>query len=499
MDDTPTPNLYDGLDELKKLLIQAVPTHNQIAMSDYRYELKRNLPKEFVSILEAVYHYRIPLHRLIDALGFGDNDKPPKTEKAEKVQEPEDPKDKDFELNSDQEKSLKDIKKWLKSKLPYYALRGSAGTGKSTLMSYIADLDYNFHFSAPTNKAAKVLSTAIGLGGVRTTYSLLGARMSPKEDKMVLTVGDPPDLGKNPILIVDEAGMVPTVLLDLIMSLGYRCLFVGDPAQLNPVGEPISMVWDMTSEHRTTLKKVERFDNQLLKAATNIRACLKKKRWRSPLENDNDGKEGVFVVSRKTFEKKIKSLALEDWDNTKVCAWRNSTVAVYNDMIREALGFVEEYEPGDRLLLGSPLTDERGSIVAHTDEELVVEEIEDRVISSHGAEIPVYAFNVGRAFTLHVAKDPALLQKHKTRLASAASRETNKEARAKAWGRFWNFSNSFHTVRYGYAMTAHRAQGSTYDHVFVDQSDILANPTKAEAFRSLYVCATRPRISLTTF
>lgn len=60
-------------------------------------------------------------------------------------------------LNDDQQKAFKAIRKWLASSEPYFALKGYAGTGKSLLMSYVSKLDYNFYFSAPTNKAAKVL------------------------------------------------------------------------------------------------------------------------------------------------------------------------------------------------------------------------------------------------------------------------------------------------------------------------------------------------------
>lgn len=472
--------------------------------------LRRNIPKAFFTYLEEAHELGVPLHRLIDRLDLGSNDKPAQKKQKEKPNLSLVHNAPDVELNSDQKKSLKDIKRWLKSGLPYYALRGSAGTGKSTLMGYvralanpdprddnIENLGYNFHFSAPTNKASKVLAEALGVQ-VKTTYSLLGARMSPNEEKMILSLGEPPDLGKDPILIVDEAGMVPTILLDLIMKLGYRCLFVGDPAQLNPVGERISPVWEMTSEHKTTLRKVERFDNQLLKVATRIRQCLKTKHWRSPIENDNDGKEGVFVVSRAMFERKIKALSLDDWDNIKVCAWRNKTVEGYNNLIREALGFIDEYEEGDRLLVGAPVLSDGGRIIAYTDEEVVVSSVSDRVISIHEADIPVYVFDVNRSFMLYVPKDKAQYERHKSRLAALASKESGK-ARAAAWSRFWEFCGSFHSVRYGYALTSHRAQGSTFNHVFVDQSDILANPTKPEAFRSLYVCATRPKLSLTTF
>lgn len=406
------------------------------------------------------------------------------------------PTTKVIKLNDDQERAFKDIRTWLKSDEPYFALRGSAGTGKSTLMGHVNQLDYNFHFSAPTNKATKVLSTALGVS-TKTTYSMLGARMEANEDKVELVVGHSPDLGANPILVIDEAGMIPKILIKLLMKQGYRCLFVGDPAQLNPVGEIISRAWKLTRDHRTTLHKVERFDNQLLHLATALRDRLKAKRWSSPIADDNDGTEGVFLKSRKAFEKNILSLRLEQWDQTKLCVWRNTTVDTYTEMIRGALGFSKRYEIGERILLASPLLD-NGSIIGYTDEEFVIHGIEERVVSLHGADIETLVFDVDREFSLLVPRSPSRFEAHCSRLAALASNEKG-IARKKAWDRFWEFKGTFSSVRYGYALTAHRLQGSTLDNIYLDQSDILANPTKAEAFRALYVGATRPRLSLTAF
>ena len=76
--------------------------------------------------------------------------------------------------------------------------------------------------------------------------------------------------------------------------------------------------------------------------------------------------------------------------------------------------------------------------------------------------------------------------------AQAARKLVKKKVRAQeAWQDFWRIKNSFHRTRYGFALTSHRVQGSTYGSVFVDTRDILSNPDSAEAFRSLYVASTR--------
>jgi len=40
-------------------------------------------------------------------------------------------------------------------------------------------------------------------------------------------------------------------------------------------------------------------------------------------------------------------------------------------------------------------------------------------------------------------------------------------------------------------MTVHKSQGSTFENVFVDAEDILANPNREEALRCLYVAVSR--------
>ncbi len=404
-----------------------------------------------------------------------------------------------FALNEDQEKAITAVKKWLASDSQFFALRGYAGTGKSTIMKIVSTLGANFHFSAPTNKATKVLGDCLGYP-CRTTYSLLGMRMEQKDDQLVLTAAhDAPYLGRDPILCIDEAGTVPTVLLDLIVARGYRCLFVGDPAQLNPVGEKIGPVWKKAKE-RVTLRKVERFDNQLLALSMEIRESLRTRVWEYPIEDNNDGKEGVFVVSPNKFKTLIRELTLEDWVTTKICCWRNKTVAVYNNMVRKHLGFEDKYCVGEQILLASPVI-KNGNIIAYTDEEFTIKRIRERraVLNHPGVhdqkKLDCYLFDIDRDFDLLVPHNPEELASILGNLADRAHRAQG-TARRDAWKVFWEVKEMFASVRYGYAMTAHRLQGTTLTNMFVDTQDILANPTKPEAFRALYVAATRPTTKL---
>jgi exodeoxyribonuclease-5 len=400
-------------------------------------------------------------------------------------------------LTDDQVVAWDKIKKWLASDHSFFVLKGFAGTGKSFLMKMLLDLNYNFIFSAPTNKASKVLSDFLDLP-VKTTYSVLGLRMTAEEDKMVLTSsGKLPDLGTNPILVIDEAGTVPAFMAKLLSeacaNYGWKILFVGDPAQLNPIGESRSRVWSMAHpDHRAMLREVRRFDNQLLALSIKIRERIKDKDY-SPFKllSDFDSNGGITVLeSRRGMLKHLKPLSRDGWDMTKVACWRNRTVDDYNRYIRAGLGLNGAYDVEDRLLMGSPLNRD-GEMLAHTDEEVIVSSVDSRIFSYPEGELEAYALGLrDRSFSLYVPKRPELLQSMLTKRANTASQAAG-YPRKKLWKDFWELKDLFQTPRYGFALTTHRLQGTTLDNVYIDKPDIMANRNKLEAFRSFYVAATR--------
>ena len=142
--------------------------------------------------------------------------------------------DKPIELSVDQTNALNTIKEWLyrEIKCPddcFFRLTGSAGTGKTTLLSkLVQDLQGIYKFktcvSAPTHKAKLVIERFTGREGF-TIHKLLA--LSPNIQIMELDFNDLQFLipsstsafPKDSILICDEASMVNDHLFDLIYLL----------------------------------------------------------------------------------------------------------------------------------------------------------------------------------------------------------------------------------------------------------------------------------------
>ena len=416
-----------------------------------------------------------------------------------------------FKLSNDQEEAWSKIQNWIQLSEPYFVLKGFAGTGKSTLMKLLLSLEmhYNFVFTAPTNKAAGELSRLIGRA-TSTIYSLLGIRMMPVEDKLELTYPESlPRISKGTIVVIDEAFMIGKKLLKFIKmlrkELDIRILFVGDPEQFNPIGESYSPVkkLDIHSNFKARLTQVMRFDNQILALSERIREYAREKRYdESPIFSDNKDGEGVFVYSNKGFEKRLLSMSQEEFADTKVIAWRNKTVDKYNKLIRDNLGYNGDYVNGEMLLLAEPIEeDER--IVAHTDEEGVASQVKQVEAKIDDLHIPVWSMlfktpKYARTLLVPIPGDdtlPRILNEK----ASNARAISHPYKRKLAWRDFFKLKKSFHPVRYNYALTGHRIQGTTLRGVFIDQDDMLANKNKREAYRGLYVAATRPRETVRTF
>jgi hypothetical protein len=214
------------------------------------------------------------------------------------------------------------------------------------------------------------------------------------------------------------------------------------------------------------------------------------------VQADNDGVQGVFDSPFKE-RARLKKLTLDDWRTHKIVCWRNKTADAHTNTIREALGFTNRFEIGESLLLAAPLQID-GKILGYTDEELTVTAIEEKVHSFVEGTVSSFSLAVKeKDYLLQIPKNADKFQALLNIRAAKASKLTGK-ARKEAWSSFWELKNKFHSVRYGYALTSHRVQGSTYTSVTVDVADILANPNKREAFRALYVACTRPTTALHT-
>lgn len=417
----------------------------------------------------------------------------------------EDAKSLVMQLKDQQQQAFFEIVQWARMPMfggtPGYILKGYAGTGKTFLTKVLAKVLGNVVLTATTNKAVKELRKQNPNTPSMTIYSLLGLRMEAHEDTMRLVKGSGPSTAnKYRYIILDEAGMTPSVLimyLEMAMRAGIKILFIGDKRQLNPVGERSSLIWEMFDSSELT--KVLRHDNQILKFATHIR---KTRLADIKLLSDNDKKEGVWKLNYGEFVQKIQKYAKQgkfDGDGTtKAVAWRNSTVDSLNDVIRKCLYgekvFESRFLVDDRIVFTSPYeVDKYNSI--YTDDEARVVRVETAPHVDTG--LLCYYLTVeceGRQFvvpSIHENSE-AEFQANLATLAQDARKNKSREL----WGQFWELKNSISYLKYGHALTTHRAQGSTYKYCFVAVSDILQNSDVNEARKCLYTASTRPTTRL---
>jgi hypothetical protein len=185
-------------------------------------------------------------------------------------------------------------------------------------------------------------------------------------------------------------------------------------------------------------------------------------------------------------------------NNAKAIAWRNITVDSLNLMIRKEIFNDTEanfWLPTDRFILLEPAKSSGGEIIGTTDDEGVVTHVSVEWHPVHG-QIRCYKL----AVTFDDNRTGILWAVHETARNDFAieSERLARQAREnrRLWPKFWGFKEAFHSVRHAYAITAHRAQGSTYTAAFVDYRDILLNRQRSEAYRCLYVACTRPKKEL---
>jgi AAA domain/UvrD-like helicase C-terminal domain len=388
----------------------------------------------------------------------------------------------------------------------YFTFSGYAGVGKTFCMREVVakfrGSRTKFAFTAPTNKAAKELRKQTGEAG--TIYSLLGLRIDKSGEVKQVVGSKDTDLSDVDVIVVDESSMVNGnlfgILQDACEKWSVKVIFMGDPAQLPPVGEPYSPIW--RGDVHATLTKVMRHDNQILTLCTAIREQMDHIAPSINLKNDHDEAQGVWKLSKTDFKQRIYDAAIRgdfaDGNTAKVVAWRNLKVGEYNNLIRAGIYGAEAvpgyFLPGERIVAAGPC--ERGDqVLLTTDDEALVE---SAVACQHPIE-PAYKGlelkcrtedgRVIRLLVLHPDSAQAF-NNDSARLAHEA------KANGRLWKTFWNHKELFHDIKYGYALTTHRAQGSTFRDVYVDYTDILYNRNRKEAFQCLYTACSRPTTNL---
>jgi hypothetical protein len=419
-------------------------------------------------------------------------------------------------LTEEQAIAVDEIEDWFQTasrNTPFYVLRGYAGTGKSFSMTHLAKsgLGRNIRpsqicFTAPTNKAVKVLRNYLNGAGLqecttKTIYSLLGLSLQANgEVKELAKPEEPVDLGRYKLIVVDEGSMVNRFLMDAIRDAvadwGVPFLFMGDPAQLPPVGEITSPIWKL--EPFSELTTVMRYGDAMLDLATAIRKVVD-----SPFPSVKiETAPPVYRLGKADgMNAIVENLELFKTGDAKCVAWRNVKVDEYNLFIRaQIFGRAEAranaWLPNDKIVATAMLKDIEDEIFMRTDEEATILEIAE---GFHPRYTEFEIWNLlaedenGRKVTIRTLTPRGRFALNNKLAELSMEAKSGKKYK---WREFWQLKEAFNEVRHSYSITSHRSQGSSYRKVWVDLEDIMLNRNRQEAFRSLYVSCTRQREEL---
>ncbi|HQI69988.1 MAG TPA: AAA family ATPase [Bacteroidales bacterium] len=417
-----------------------------------------------------------------------------------------------------------------------FLVKGYAGTGKTTIVSVLVkilpSLKINTVLLAPTGRAAKVLAAYSS----ETAYTIHKGiyRISEDDSSYVMSLRE--NRLKNTVFIVDEASMIAgematpsqlfpasNLLEDLLTFVfsGENCslVFVGDMAQLPPVGTDISPalneIYLKTSFHLHIdgfeLTEVVRQEESsgILANATHIRQLVNS----SGKENiffETAGFRDVITINGSELEEALNSAYSGSGDTESIIICRsNKRANLYNNEIRKRLLFREgEINAGDKIMVVKnnyfwlPKKSKAG-FIANGDiaEVLRVRKLEQFTEEFWFADASIRLLDYPEEKDIEVklllntlaSESPALSIADFRKLFLAVSENyMHIPEKSKRYRMIYNdpYMNALQ-IKFAYAMTCHKTQGGQWEQVFVEQGYLTEEMVDKEYLRWLYTAITR--------
>lgn len=395
-----------------------------------------------------------------------------------------------FTLTAEQEAAYAAIVTLITTSQKELVIEGYAGTGKTTLIDtfmkewpqFVAISggtykDIVVHLTATTNKAADALSAATNKETI-TIHSLLGLRVVStgfRESKLVDTGKPVPD----GLIIIDEASFIDASLLHKIRqkAKGNKVIFLGDPCQLKPVGSDNTPVFDSGI---TTVKL-----SQIVRQADNSPIQILSKALRDHVAGAPMPKAGVdgisiFHMQKEEFEASlIEDCRTHAGNAVRALAWTNQTAIGYNQMVSHALSGNSEIKLGDTVVVNKQIQ-KRGVYKLPTDSTVTVTAVGQWKKDAY--DIYSRAVELNGHICIRQAKNI-------TDTYDVIQRAYNEDNPSKAH----DIENGYADLRLMYASTVNKAQGSTYDTVYINLTDIGKCRDQDQVKRMLYVAVSRAR------
>ncbi|NET49204.1 MAG: AAA family ATPase [Merismopedia sp. SIO2A8] len=266
-------------------------------------------------------------------------------------------------LTPEQCEVLQELETFVRGQRKLHLLTGYAGTGKTTLLQALIKRlrqkgdRRKIVLTAFSNKATKVLNAMANRWSLNNVDALTCCKLLGLKPDIDQTTGkqvfQPDPSSENTfdryrLVIVDEASMINEemwlLLTDAVADLHKRTqiLFVGDIAQLPPIGERESKTFSEIYD-RSDLTQVVRYGGAIGVLAESIRNHLDNRFLpQFQTEMNGDRTEGVTVAPGHQWEKLIvrafqSENYIDDPDYVRVLAYTNKRVNDLNHLIRTTI------------------------------------------------------------------------------------------------------------------------------------------------------------------
>lgn len=434
----------------------------------------------------------------------------------------------------EQEKALKNLSEYLFSgkEKDVFLLKGYAGTGKTSLIGALVkalvQLKQPVILLAPTGRAAKVFSQ-YAEHPAYTIHRRIYKEKSVNDISSAFTLNY--NRFKHTVFIVDEASMIGNdgisgsvfgsgrLLDDLIEYIysgdGNRLIFLGDVAQLPPVGENFSPALSISTLVNLGLNVVSAELTQVVRQSKDSGILYNATLIRDMLRNGNEefpkikiqGFEDVSPLpSYELIESITSSYSKVGIEETMVICRSNKRANIYNNGIRNmVLGREDELSSGDRIMIAKNnyyWTEGIKDIdfIANGDIAFVRKVRNSRELygfrfADVTLEFPDYdnyELEVTVLLDTLQSEAPSLTKEQQELLYNKILEdyldEPKKEIIKKL--RTNEYFNALQ-IKYAYAVTCHKSQGGQWAHIYLDQGYISEETKTTDYYHWLYTAITR--------
>lgn len=426
-----------------------------------------------------------------------------------------------LELTGDQQRASQAFDRWLQGPADGtpFVLSGFAGSGKTflsmRLLRQVEAMGLCWTVVAPTHKAVGVLRQALDLEGLQPTWypstihRLLRLKLKRSGDRELCEPTEQTAMALEHLglVLIDEASMVDSTLLGIALQCAHpfktRLVFVGDPAQLPPVGEPQSPVFAMQRSCDATLEEVVRHQGPVLRLASGLRDGVLPCRTPPLMPAIEDTRGRVVSLEKQGWLDRarcaLREASLQDNpDAARILCYTNRTLDRLVPHARRAIhGEMADQMPvlpGEVLISRTAVmapasrdgeeAGEEPDMVLGSNREVVVRDVKpescdlvDFGLSSVDGPVPVIetlsAELTAGDLELTLRLQPPLGSDARRELDGVMqrlrqqARDAGKKNGRSIWRRYFLIRDAFASLGPAAVLTVHRSQGSSFGEVFV--------------------------------